>query len=155
MRARLVILASWLGFAQIAFAQINALSIGDVPPVRVKVGQATEVKLPLQLKTGFHVQSNMPTDAYLIPLRLTWNPGPLTAGAVDYPKPKLQKYSFDEKPLSVYMEDFTVTAHFTAPANVPPGAAMVTGKVRYQACTDRECFPPRNAEVTLKVTIVK
>jgi thiol:disulfide interchange protein DsbD len=147
--------AGFLAFAAACFGQINALTVGDIAPVRVRAGQTVEVKLPLQLKAGFHVQSNTPTDAYLIPLRVTWNPGPLTVSAIEFPKPKMEKYAFDEKPLSVFTEDFFVTTKFTAAPNATPGSATVTGKVRYQACTDRECFPPRNADVALKVTILK
>src|ERR1700719_284760 len=98
--ALLLLWSSW------AFAQINVLTVGEIQPVRVKAGQSVEVKLPLELKAGYHVQSNMPTEDYLIPLKVTWNPGPLTAGAITYPKPKMEKYVFDEMPLSVFTEDF-------------------------------------------------
>jgi thiol:disulfide interchange protein DsbD len=148
-------IALLLAASSLAFAQINALSVGEIAPVRVKAGQSVEVKTPLQLKPGYHVQSNTPTDKYLIPLKLTWNAGPLSAGEAVYPKPKLEKYSFDDKPLSVFTDDFVVTTRFTAGSNAPPGVATLTGKVRYQACTDRECLPPRNVEVSVKVTVVK
>jgi len=141
--------------ASISFAQINVLSVGEVAPLRVKAGQSVEAKVPLQLKAGYHVQSNMPTEDYLIPLKLTWNPGTLTAGPVGYPKPKFEKYVFEEKPLSVFTEDFVVTTRFTAPPSAAAGPATVTGKVRYQACTDKMCLPPRNVEVTVKVTVLK
>ena len=141
--------------SSLAFAQINVLTVGEIQPVRVKAGQSVEVKLPLELKAGYHVQSNMPTEDYLIPLKVTWNPGPLTAGAVAYPKPKFEKYVFDEKPLSVFTEDFVVSTRFTASPSATAGPATATGKVRYQACTDKMCLPPRNVELTVKVTIVK
>src|SRR5437762_5770730 len=123
MKTALLFLASSIGFAQ-----INALTVGEVPPIRLKVGQSGDVKLPLQLKAGYHVQSNMPAEAYLIPLKVTWNPGPLTPGAITYPKPKMEKYAFDEMPLSVFTEDFIVTTSFTAPATAPAGLAIATGK---------------------------
>jgi len=41
------------------------------------------------LQPGFHVNSNMPGDDYLIPIKLTWNKDPLEAGQVTYPKPQL------------------------------------------------------------------
>jgi len=148
--ALLLLWSSWA-----AFAQINVLTVGEIQPVRVKAGQSVEVKLPLELKAGYHVQSNMPTEDYLIPLKVTWNPGPLTAGAITYPKPKMEKYVFDEMPLSVFTEDFVVSTRFTAASTAPPGPLTATGKVSYQACTDKMCLPPRNVEFTVKVTIVK
>ena len=55
----------------------------------------------------------------------------------------------------MFIEDFVVTTRFTAPPNAPAGATTATGKVRYQACTDKMCLPPRNVEVSVKVTVVK
>ena len=53
-------------------------------PVAAKAGTTVEVKLPLQLREGYHMNSNMPPDPFLIPLRLTWDSGPISAEVV-YP----------------------------------------------------------------------
>jgi DsbC/DsbD-like thiol-disulfide interchange protein len=111
--------------------------------------------LPLDLRPGYHVNSNTPSDEYLIPLRLTWNPGPLEASGFTFPQPRMEKYSFSEKPLSVFTGDFQIVTHFKASANAAPGPATLTGKLRYQACNNSMCLPPKTLDVSLQAEIVK
>jgi len=102
----------------------------------------------LQLKSGYHVNSNTPSDEFLIPLRFTWTNGAAEAGEVTFPKPQLEKYQFSEKPLSVFTGDFKVQGKFKLIST-----GTVTGKLRYQACSDKACLPPRTLEVKLPVEV--
>jgi len=123
--------------------------------VTAKSGTIASAKIVAQLRTGYHCNSDKPTDEYLIPLKLTWTPAPLEVGEVVYPKPQMETYSFSEKPLSVYSGDFEIVTKFKVPASAPPGPAVLTGKLRYQACTDRMCLPPKTVDVSLPITVVK
>lgn len=120
-----------------------------------KAGSTVDVKLPVELKTGYHCNSDKPSDEYLIPLKLVWAPGVLQAADVVYPKPEMEKYTFSEKPLSVYTGNFEILTKFKAPASAPAGPAILTAKLRYQACTTRMCLPPKTVDVSLPVEIVK
>lgn len=75
------------------------------------------------------------------------------AGAVTYPKPHLQKYSFSDKPLSVITGEFDLLTELTAPAAAPKGGHTIVGKLRYQACNDKACLPPRTIEVRQPVEV--
>jgi len=89
-------------------------------------------------------------DEYLIPLKLTWkSTGALEAGQVAYPKPTLEKYEFSENPLSVYTGAFELVANFKVAANAPAGPGVAAGQLRYQACNDRACFPPKTIDINL------
>jgi thioredoxin:protein disulfide reductase len=141
-----------------AFGQSAAvLSVAgpSPPPVQAKIGATVEAKLPLQLRTGYHVQSNTPTDKYLIPLRLTWNQRPLEAVAVSYPKPQMEKYAFSDMPQSVFSGNFDLVTKFKVPSNAIAGPTAITGKLRYQACNDNMCLPPKTMDVSLQVDIVR
>src|SRR6202167_908416 len=82
-------------FGLICFAQaVNVLHFDPPPPLRAKIGTAIEAKVPLSLQEGYHVNSNKPSDEYLIPLQLTWTKGVLEPVSVVYPKPRLEKYQF-------------------------------------------------------------
>jgi len=144
-------------FVSSAFGQSAAvLSVaGASPPVQAKIGAAVDAKLPLQLRPGYHVQSNTPTDKYLIPLRLTWNPGPLEPMAVTYPKPQMEKYAFSEMPQSVFSGNFDLITKFKVPPNAIAGPTAITGKLRYQACNDNMCLPPKTMDVSLQVDIAR
>ena len=145
----------FLAACSLACAQTNVLTVAAPAPLRVKAGATAAAKLTFQLRDGFHVNSNTPSVGYLIPLKLTWTGGVLTAGDVVYPKPQMERYSFSKVPLSVFTGDFTVLTRFQAAPGAPPGASTIAGKMRYQACNDRLCLPPRNLDVSLPVEIVR
>ena len=119
----------------------------------VKRNATAIVKVHAQLREGYHVNSNTPAEDYLIPLKLTWNAAPLEVAGVEYPTPKMEKYQFSPKPLSVFSGDFEITTKFNVPAKAPNGPAILTGKLRYQACTDKLCLPPKTIDVPLTVDI--
>ena len=149
----MLLLGSWV-FCCTPFANAQLGNvIGFMPPrkVVVKAGATIDSALKLELRQGYHVNSNMPAEDYLIPLKLTWNAGPLEAEGTTFPKPEFRKYSFSQKPLSVYAGDFEIVTHFKAKAM--PGPATMTGKLRYQACNDTMCLPPKTLEVKVDVDV--
>jgi len=111
-------------------------------------------KIPVSIREGYHVNSNTPSLDYLIPLKLTWTAtGALEAGAVTYPKPSLEKYEFDDKPISVFTGNFDLVANFKVAATAPAGPGVATGKLRYQACNNKACFPPKTIDVTVSYQV--
>lgn len=146
---------SLLATHALAFAQTNVLTVGRMQTVKAKIGSTVEVKLPLVLRPGFHVNSNPAADKYLIPLQLSWDPGLLEATSVVYPKPASEKYAFYPLPLLVYSGTFEVTTTFKVAPTAAPGPTAVNGRLLYQACNDRECLQPRTMNVALQVDLVR
>jgi hypothetical protein len=116
-------------------------------------GGSAEFTLKAELQPGFHVNSNMPGDEYLIPIKLTWNKEPLEADQVTYPKAQEEKLSFSTKPISVYTGSFEIGTRFKAPPSAMPGMAFMNGKLRYQACNNKECLAPRTVDVRVTLDI--
>lgn len=131
----------------------GVLSVVDPPKLAAKRAGVSEYKLKLHLKAGYHVNSNKPGDDYLIPLRLNWADGPLEASEVLYPKPKLEKFEFSEKPLSLFDGEFELLTKFKVKAGTAPGPAQQAGKLRYQACNDKMCLPPKTIDIKLPVLV--
>lgn len=126
------------------------------PPVStvLKRGGAASVKITLRLRSGYHVNSHVPNDEFLIPLRLRFDEaGPVKAVEVSYPRPEQRDYGFSEKPVSVFTGSFVVTTCLEARPEAPVGTGALSGKLRYQACTDSMCLPPRTVEVRLPYEI--
>jgi len=136
------------------WAQFGAI-LTVAPPPKIAAARASvfSARLSVQLRNGYHVNSNTPADEYMIPISLTWNVSPLEVQENIYPKPKLESYAFSTKPVSVYSGDFEIVTRFSVPARAPLGASVLTGRLRYQACTNSACFPPKTAEVRLPVDI--
>jgi hypothetical protein len=137
-----------------AWAQTSGV-VGAVTPPRTtgKRGGVMDARVTVQLRNGYHVNSNTPADDYLIPLRLTWAAAPLEVAATVYPKPRMEKYTFSSKPVSVFTGDFDILTHLKVPESVIQGPGVLVGKLRYQACNDNSCLPPKTIEVRLPYQI--
>jgi hypothetical protein len=135
-------------------AQGNILTVAAPPKLTARKSTEVKARITVQLRNGYHVNSNTPADDYLIPLRLTWPASPLQSQGVTYPRAKMEKYEFSEKPISVFTGDFDLITTFRVPPTAAPGMQVISGKLRYQACTHKECFPPRTVDVKLPVDIV-
>jgi hypothetical protein len=133
----------------------NVLTVGPPEKVTAKIGSTAQVKLSLEVRTGYHCNSNKPLDDYLIPLKLTWAARPLEAPEVTYPAPQMEKYSFSPTPLSVYTGNFDLLTKFKVSASATPGQAIITGKLKYQACNDRMCLTPKTIDVSIPIDIIK
>jgi len=131
------------------------LAVGEPQKVAGKRGASVQSKIPVTVMTGYHVNSNTPSEEYLIPLKLTWTAtGALEAGAITYPKGSLEKYEFTEgKPISVYTGNFDLVANFKVAANAPAGPGVAAGKLKYQACSNKACYPPKTVDVNVSYQV--
>jgi hypothetical protein len=138
--------------AQTSLGSLSSV-LSAIPPEKIvaKRGATVDVPIAIQVKQGFHVNSDKPADEYLIPLKFTVAPGALELVEVVWPKPLMQKFAFSEKPLSVFEGNFKVLTRLKAGAT--PGASQMAGKLRYQACNDRMCLPPRTLDVKVPVEV--
>jgi thiol:disulfide interchange protein DsbD len=135
-------------------AQTNAV-LTVIPPEKIsgKRNEMVTADFRLELRHGYHVNSNTPNDDYLIPLKFTWADGPAQAAEVIFPKPQLEKYEFSAKPVSVFTGEFKTQTRFKILPTAPLGPAVLAGKIRYQACTERACLPPRTIDVKVPIFI--
>jgi DsbC/DsbD-like thiol-disulfide interchange protein len=125
-------------------------------PQKVTVPRQGEARVALQLsmRPGYHANSDKPSEDYLIPMRLTWDSkGPVEAAEIVYPKAKMQKFEFTEKPISVVDGDFEIVTRLRRAPNAMPGPAFLSGKLRYQACNDKMCFPPKTIDVKVPLLV--
>jgi hypothetical protein len=133
----------------------KVLTVAAPQGIRAKAGETTKAALSVSVASGYHANSNKPADAYLIPLQLTWTPGPLTAASVVFPKAQAQKLGFSAKPVSVFTGTFDIVTQFKVASDALPGTSTAIGKLHYQACDDRSCLPPATIEVSVPVVIGK
>jgi len=149
----LTLLAAWLCLPSLCAQSKEYLTVGEVPKVVGKRNAPVQVKIPLTVKEGYHVNSNAPLEDSLIPLKLTWvSTGALEGGTVTYPKPAIEKYEFSDK-ISVFTGSFDLMANFKVGAKAQAGPGVATGKLKYQACSTRACYPPKTIDVTLSYSV--
>lgn len=131
----------------------GVLSVADPAKLNVPRGGELTGSLKLQLQPGYHVNSNSPNEEYLIPMRLTWDSTAVETVSVQYPKPITEKSDFSEKPLSVFTGDFEILTKFRRAPKASPGPGFLHGKLRYQACNDKMCLPPKTLEVKVPLLV--
>lgn len=117
--------------------------------VNVPAGKPSQVALHFRIAQGLHINSNKPTDEFLIPttFAIPDGAGVRLAGIV-YPAGTMITLPVDPKTkLSVYTGDFTIQARIVATA----GNHLVQGKLHYQACDQNQCMPPKTITVAIDV----
>ena len=117
-------------------------------------GQLVHVVFEANLPNGYHVNSNAPLEEFLKPTRLLLEaPKGVNIGEIVYPEPLLFKTRFSDEPLAVYEHRFLIGATLDLAEDIEHGDHPLKATLKYQACTERVCYPPatRTAEITLRV----
>ena len=117
-------------------------------------GSSVRTVFEAKLPDGFHVNSNAPLEEFLKPTRLELEtPAGVSIRNIVYPKALLFKTRFSEEPLAVYEHRFLIGASLDLAPDIAHGEHALKATLKYQACTDRVCFPPaiRTTQVTVRV----
>jgi hypothetical protein len=120
-------------------------------------GQESNLDLHFRVGDGFHINSNTPTADFLIPTALKFDtPTDIVLGKITYPQGEEKSFPFapDDK-LSVYSGDFTVTLKVHPLSTVAPGNYEFHGQLKYQACDNAACYPPKQVPVNFQVKVIK
>ena len=103
----------------------------------------------------WHVNAHKLTDPFLIPTVLTLAPPEgVSVEEIVYPEPKTISLAATSEELVVYGKEFTVGVALGVGEPVAPGDYEVTGSLRYQACDDKQCLPPKSIPVGIPVKVV-
>lgn len=158
----LVLLATLLAStgvsAQEDFGQQGpAIKVSPVSVVRVVQGKSVTVPLSFQVPDGYHINSNKPKSEFLIPTVLKVEATTdIVIGKTSYPDGHDMSFAFapDEK-LNVYTGDFNVDVLVRPLHSAQPGKYIVRGTLKYQACDNKACYPPKKLPVSFDVKIAK
>jgi hypothetical protein len=160
MKVRLLLVLVGMTLVSAGLAQTITLpevTVLPVAPLTVLAGRSTPIKLSFRIRNGFHINSNKPLQQVLIPTSIKLSPPTdIMVGRLEYPAGELMDLPFmpDEK-LSVYSGAFQVAGQLKTTMAVSPGTYRVRGVLRYQACTERQCFPPRTTDFDFDVKVVR
>ena len=113
-----------------------------------------EATVMVSVQSGYHVNANPATDAFLKATELVVQPGDgLTIGFVKYPDEIKKKFSFSEKPLAVYEGEVPIKVLLKATPTTKKGAHSLPAKLNVQACDDQVCYSPGTMELTIPVVV--
>ena len=137
--------------------KVPSVVIAPVPLVTAPRAAQTMVNLDFRVPHGYHINSNTPKSEFLIPTALKMDlPTDIILGKIEYPVGEDASFPFspDEK-LSVYSGDFTIAVGVHPMHSVVPGRYVMHGVLRYQACDNAACYPPKTLPVSFEVKVVK
>ncbi len=144
----------------LAWAQQGSLSVPPPKPKQyvtysteaqdLNAGKKSVIELRFHVMDGFHVNSHTPKSELLIPTKLDLQPvADMKISPAEYPAGTLYSFSFEpNEKLDVYTGNFTVKV----PVVVRAGQHTLNGVLRYQACDNAACYPPRSLPVQIAVT---
>ena len=134
-----------------ADAQTVTGSIGDGT---IERGEASRGRVVLSIPGGLHVNSSRPSTEYLIPTVVTVRgPRGVRVSGVTYPRGKNRKFQFSESQINIYDGRVSFPFTVTVPATFRGNTIRLNVAVRYQACTDEVCYPPKTKNVVLTARV--
>src|ERR1044072_4900198 len=155
----LFLLSAIVCFSASAMAQSSS-SVVKIRPgessYTVKQGASAKLELVLDIDDGYHINSNRPNDKNLSATALKFDRMKgLSLSPVAYPKAKMQKFEFSEKPLSVFEGRTPLRLTARALPTLPAGSQVLKGKLTIQACNNQVCLRPQTVDVAIPIEVVK
>ena len=132
------------------------VTAAPVSAVAVRSGHPAPVTFTFHIQPGYHINSNKPLMPELIPTQLKFSlpSSDMVVGRVTYPQGQLMSFAFDpNQKLSVYSGDFSVKAMVVAPPSANSGSYTVHADLKYQACDNNACYPPKTVPLAFDVKV--
>ncbi|UWZ86613.1 protein-disulfide reductase DsbD N-terminal domain-containing protein [Occallatibacter riparius] len=132
-----------------AGAKLNAVKYLYPEQVTLPAGKPTAVELHFRIAQGLHINSHTPKEQFLIPTTFSLPDGAgVKLESAAYPEG--HDYTLPADPatrLNVFSGEFAIQAKLTATR----GDHLVEAKLRYQACDETQCMPPKTITVPIDI----
>jgi hypothetical protein len=117
--------------------------------ISVPAARPTTIALHFRIAPGLHINSHTPRQEELIPTTITIPPGSGVRldGAVYPPGTDFTLPLDPNTKLNVYSGEFIIHARIVA----APGGHLVEATLRYQACDNNACMPPKTITAAIDV----
>ena len=132
----------------------TALVIERLFPPEICLHRRAPALVGLQIKNGYHVNANPPSQSYLKPTEIELKSAEgISVEFITYPDPLVRKFSFSETPLKVYEGETNLKLRLKADKTASAGKHNLSAKLRVQACDDKVCYAPGALDVTVPVNV--
>lgn len=134
------------------YVNAQMLSSKDVLDISAELVNTDPVviELKLDIKDGWHINSNNPLDEFLTPTVVTIKDSTLFSRiTIEYPTPDILKLEFSETDLSLFHEVAVVKVSLTPNENFNKKNFTIEGEVAYQPCNDQTCLFPTKKSFTV------
>lgn len=118
-------------------------------------GETFQGAVVLGIPNGYHINSNRPTNKFMIPTRVTvTGPRGVRIGRVVYPRANVRSFAFaPNERLPVFEGNPAVRFDVTLPEGFAQDRLRLRVVVSYQACSDDTCFRPSERDITISIPV--
>ncbi|HEY7353141.1 MAG TPA: protein-disulfide reductase DsbD domain-containing protein [Terriglobales bacterium] len=152
-----IVLSSTLAFSQDLARAKTSVTLVPAEITSIDRGHPGTVQLEFRVARGFHINSNKPSQEYLKKTELKLDaPTDIVIGRITYPQGEDHSFPFAPKEkLNVYTGEFGIGVMVRPLSTVLPAKYAVHGFLKYQACDNAACYPPRQLPVSFEVKVTK
>lgn len=138
-----------------AAAKVTLSSSVDAP--YAVPGASLALRVQAEIDDDWHINAHEPKDPFLVPTVLTIEtPAGVEIGAVVYPQPLEKSFAFAAgKTLLVYEGEVPLRTTLALAKDFAGSEVTLRLKLRFQACNDTTCLPPRTITGELVVPVEK
>jgi hypothetical protein len=157
LASALLLFSAWAWAQEGLGPQGSTVTLASAPVVTIVQGKAATVPLTFRVASGYHINSNQPKSEFLIPTALKVEATTdIVIGKTTYPAGQDTSFPFDpDEKLNVYTGDFKVDVLVRPLHSVQAGKYVVRGTLKYQACDNLACYPPKQLPVSFDVKIAR
>jgi len=153
---RMTVLVFLATLAGLVYSQFRGPEVVTVKPFldvdKVRQGSEFRVALVTQIKEGYHIQAPKPPEGFIATKFSVEAPKGFTVERIWYPPTEVKEMLGQKLPLYDGTQIFAALVR--ADKSVKLGKSTLALKLRYQACDDKACYPPRTLTVTVPVEVV-
>ncbi len=123
-------------------------------PKVISLNKLTEAEIILQIKNGWHINSNKPLDENLSPTVISIKDNPnIQIKKIIYPEPVITKLQFSQSQMALYEGEAIVKIQFLVKKDFKKSILKLEGEVQYQPCNNQTCLFPtaKNFSTNLKI----
>ena len=153
----LLVFTAWASAQEDFGLQGPVVTMAPAPVVTAVQGKPAIVPLTFRVASHYHINSNQPKSEFLIPTALKVEATTdIVIGKTTYPAGEDMSFPFDpDEKLNVYTGDFKIDVQVRPLHTVQPGKYVVRATLKYQACDNAACYPPKQLPISFDVKIAK
>ena len=126
------------------------------PPATINIapGESAEAVVAITIASDYYVQANPAAGKFLVPLTLDLDgAGVLDVGKPVYPPPERQRLEWSDVELLTYAGRVSIPLPLRVTKSAAPGTRLMSGSLRYQACSRHICMSPKTMDFQLEIRI--
>ncbi|HYM61910.1 MAG TPA: cytochrome c biogenesis protein CcdA, partial [Thermoanaerobaculia bacterium] len=142
-----------LGFpgSQVPGAPTGKPLVALAGAVYEKHGDEVRGVITATIEPSWHINSNKPLDSYTIATTVTLDPATAELVNAEFPPHEIKTFKFSAGTRLAVFEG-TLPVRFTA--RLKSGATKIGASLRYQACNDSVCLPPKTVTADIATNVV-